>query len=264
LVLAGLLLAIAAPASAQPPALSSAVTRVRFPRSVECGSVFEASLTFANDGDVAWRSGEVALAAKGESDPFTLELRTSLPPGKEVLPGESHTFTLRLAAPEIAVAGAISDWRLVARDGSWFGGTASARVAVLCPARIDDAEIVSIELPAEVSCGRTYEGSVTLRNSGTTTWSDRDGYALEEVEGDEVFAPPRVALQQGVRVVPGAERSFPIAVRAPTGDGSFPMTWRMSRRGVGPFGPSLTQWVSVRCRSPGTPDQPGRPHAPAG
>ena len=38
---------------------------------------------------------------------------------------------------------------------------------------IDDAEIVSAELPLEVSCGRMYTGLVTVRNTGSTAWSGR-------------------------------------------------------------------------------------------
>jgi hypothetical protein len=256
-VLASLLLAFGEMAPAQPPAPSSVVTAVRFPRSVECGSAFEASLTFANDGDVPWRSGEVALGAVGDAGPFTQELRVALPAGEQVALGESHTFELRLAAPEIALPAAVSDWRLVTKDGAWFGGTASVGVRVTCPARIDDAEVLSAELPTDVSCGGTYEGSITVRNSGTTTWSGRDGYALEEVaEGDPVFAPRRLPLPERETVAPAAQRSFVVRLRAPCADGSFRTEWRMSRRGVGAFGASVTQWVRVRCPTPAASGPP--------
>jgi hypothetical protein len=252
-VVAVLTTVVAAAAARVPaqPTLSSAATAVRFPHSVECGAGFRASLTFANDGEVPWRWGEVVLRPLDDSDPFAPARRVPLPAGTEVEPGESHTFELRLTAPEIPLASAVSDWRLAAADGSWFGATASARLAVRCLARIDDSEVVSAVLPMDVACGRTYRGSVTVRNNGTTTWSGKEGYALQEIaEGDAVFAPRRVALPAEETIAPAGEWTFPIAVRAPARAGSFPMEWRLSRRGVGAFGASVKQWVMVRCPTP--------------
>jgi hypothetical protein len=242
---ASLWLALATLAAAQH---SSALSAASFPRSVECGAAFEAAITLENDGEVPWLSGEVALGAVGGSDPFTDRTRVPLPAGTEVAPGGSHRFELRLTAPEIGLSAATSDWRLVTRAGTWFGATASARVVVTCPARIDDAEIITADLPAEATCGVRYAGSLTVLNNGTTTWSGSGGYALEEVaEGEPGFAPRRFPLPAETSVPPATEHRFAISLRAPREAGSFATEWRMSRRGVGAFGASVTQWVAVRC-----------------
>jgi hypothetical protein len=247
---AAVLLAVGAafvPSAAGQAPPDASVAEARLPARLRCGQTFRAFVTMLNSGATTWTSAD-ALGAVGGEDAFTETVRVGIPTGVDVAPGERHTFRFLLTAPDIALPQARTAWRMVGEDGAAFGEAAAQAVAVECPPRIDDAELLEADLPARLTCAQIYPARITVRNTGSTRWSLRDGYSLGAVEGGEDFhAPARVSLPDGVVVPPADVHTFTAALVAPDAAGAYRVEWRMIRPGGGFFGPSVEQRVKVVC-----------------
>lgn len=114
---------------------------------------------------------------------------------------------------------------------------------------VDDAQIVAVDLPATLSCATTYRATVTVRNSGSATWSRPAGYKLGAVDDSDPFYGPdtRVWLPDGVSVAAGATYTFSFDLIAPAAAGRYVTDWRMVHEGVRWFGATTRREVSVRC-----------------
>jgi hypothetical protein len=116
----------------------------------------------------------------------------------------------------------------------------------------DAAQVVSDTLPTSLACGQTASASVTMRNTGNTTWRHygaRGGYKLGwgQDESDPLNSPWRIELPDGVTVPPGATYTFTWTLRAPPAPGSYVTDWRMVHEGVRWFGQTLSRTVTVSC-----------------
>lgn len=100
--------------------------------------------------------------------------------------------------------------------------------------------------PETMAVGERATVSVTMRNTGSETWTPGGGYFLGTVDSATTWLPTaRVALPAGSRVERGHEVTFAFEVVAPTTPGEYPFHWRMFRDG----GP----WFGDTTPYPGTP-----------
>lgn len=114
---------------------------------------------------------------------------------------------------------------------------------------LDDAEIVSVELPALLTCGESATATIVVRNVGTTTWTAEGGYGLGAVDdADPLSAAGRVALLAPVPPGGALELTFPLV--APSEPGSYLSDWRMVREHVAWFGAVASSVVEVECSEP--------------
>lgn len=106
---------------------------------------------------------------------------------------------------------------------------------------------VSQSAPTSMEAGGIYPVSVTMRNNGTTTWTNTDGngYKLgsQNPQDNTLWTGgTRVYLPSNVSVLPGAEYTFNFNVTAPYATGTYNFQWRMIQEGVqwfGDFTPNL-------------------------
>jgi RHS repeat-associated protein len=84
--------------------------------------------------------------------------------------------------------------------------------------------------------GQTYSVSVTLKNTGTTTWTAANNYKLgtQNPADNTTWGTSRVALTASV--APGAQYTFTYNVTAPATLGTHNFQWGMIREGTGWFG----------------------------
>jgi hypothetical protein len=117
------------------------------------------------------------------------------------------------------------------------------------PPKEDDSEVVTADLPAVLACGAGYQGSVTMRNTGTATWTRPAGYKLGAFGDADPFitGDPRVWLPEGVSVAPDATYQFPVNLTAPGSPGTYTTDWRMVHEGVQWFGAIAKKDVRVEC-----------------
>jgi uncharacterized repeat protein (TIGR01451 family) len=115
----------------------------------------------------------------------------------------------------------------------------------------NDASFVSQTVPATMVPGQTYNVSITMRNTGASTWTPDGDYQLasENPPDNQRWGVNRVNLNS--IVLPGADGTFSFTVTAPaTGAQSF--QWRMIQQGVERFG-ALTTNVNVQSANGAAP-----------
>lgn len=113
------------------------------------------------------------------------------------------------------------------------------------PPQVDDADFVSETIPdgTHFARGEEFIKQWTMRNTGTTTWSDGEGY-LWSWDGEESFsAPLETHLPAGVEITPGETYDWQVPMVAPESPGTYRGYWRMNHEGAGKFGDRV--WVEI-------------------
>ncbi|MHB8874112.1 MAG: DUF7910 domain-containing protein [Myxococcaceae bacterium] len=112
---------------------------------------------------------------------------------------------------------------------------------------------VSQEIPTSVQAGQELPVKVTVRNTGTATWSLAAGYFLgsEHPRDNTLWGDNRVYMAATDSVPPGASYTFSRTVRAPDVGGTHPMQWQMLQDQVEWFG-DATPLVNVLVECPAT------------
>lgn len=117
------------------------------------------------------------------------------------------------------------------------------------PTGVNSARIVSVSAPSTMLRGGSYVVSVTVENSGTTTWTRPMGYKLgsQNPQDNQTWGFGRVELGNAEAVLPGTQKTFEFVVTAPSGAGTYNFQWRMLREMVEWFGdPTTNRRVRVR------------------
>jgi hypothetical protein len=138
---------------------------------------------------------------------------------------------------------------------SWSdGGAASHSISTpginttyMASFRYNDAGFVSQSTPAgALKTGQKYNVSVTMRNTGTTTWTAANNYRLgsRNPQDNTTWGLSRVNLPASV--APGATVTFNFSVTSPA-RGDYNFQWMMVHDGVGWFG-ALTPNVVLKVR----------------
>lgn len=220
------------------------------PASMTCGESTTATIVLENTGSAVWREGQLYyLGARGGSDPFSPQQTYGLA-DPEVLPGETVSVDVQLNAGSAMSGTYTSDWGMY-HNGSGFGHAASSQVEVSCI--IDDATVVSHTIPAVMTCSETVNASLTMRNTGTTTWSYADGagYVLAAPTSDPLRpgAPYWFPLPSGVAVAPQQSYTWTVPLTAPEIPNPIGAvtSWRLLKTGSGNFGETLFGNVDIEC-----------------
>ncbi len=149
------------------------------------------------------------------------------------------------------------DYEVTATAGEATGIWERVRVRSHCDApavdfRLGDppagAAIVSAQLPTAAVRGGMMQVSITLRNTGQSTWRRRDGYCLRQGDEESPFftALPQVVLPPGEEVAPGEEYTFTFSVPVPDVCAFCHVSWQMSQEGgQGRFGEAREATISV-------------------
>jgi|GEM_PF-1178544 len=108
----------------------------------------------------------------------------------------------------------------------------------------NNASFVSQTVPATMVPGQNYSVTVTMRNTGASTWTPDGDYQLasENLPDNQRWGINRVNLT--TIVLPGSDATFSFTVTAPA-TGSHSFQWRMVQQGVERFG-SLSTNVNVQ------------------
>jgi hypothetical protein len=92
----------------------------------------------------------------------------------------------------------------------------------------NEASFVSQIVPQEMVAGQKYTISLSLKNSGTTTWTDGEKYALgSQSPQDNDLWGGRIFLDPEEKVLPGETKHFLFTITAPKESGEYMFQWRM-------------------------------------
>ena len=101
----------------------------------------------------------------------------------------------------------------------------------------DDAEFDGQDVPDTMVAGQKYDVSVSMKNTGTTTWSDGLGYRLgSQNPQDNTTWGGRAYIFSGKTVEPKKKITFGFTIAAPEKPGIYDFQWRMLREGQAWFG----------------------------
>jgi hypothetical protein len=116
--------------------------------------------------------------------------------------------------------------------------------------RVDDGHAVADTFPGTVETGQTLDVALTFENTGTTTWTAAEGYALGAENDQDPFADSRQNLASGDAVAPGQRKAFVFSIAAPLVPGVYTVRWRMLRDGGNRFGTLFQKQIVVNAAPP--------------
>ena len=204
------------------------------PTAVQPGQTFAVKITMYNAGSATWTSAnQYQLGSQNTQDNTTWELsRVNVP---SVVPGASVDLNFNATAPTIP--GTYNfQWRMVQNGTSWFGASTS-NVAITVGT--NDAAFVTQTVPTSMNSGQTYPVTVTMRNTGNTTWPAGTSYRLGAQNPTDNTTWTSGQITPSNSVAPGASVMFTFNVTAPASAGTYNFQWRMAQ-GNSWFGSATT------------------------
>lgn len=99
------------------------------------------------------------------------------------------------------------------------------------------AEFVAQEIP-ELNPGAAVNVSITMKNTGTTAWTNTANIKLGSIApvNNFTWGLNRVSLNEGDSILPGEEKIFAFEITVPDNDGIFVFQWQMVQEGEEWFG----------------------------
>ena len=241
-------------AGAPPAGDNAAFASQTAPAMLLAGQTNLVTVRMVNRGTTTWRAADhYFLGSMNPADNLIWGFnRVSL--SAEVAPGQTAAFHFEIVAP-LAAGSYGLQWQMT-REGRGFFGQPSSNASIrvlsaeapdraldrqsLPLARADpltnDAVFISQTVPTLLPIGGIAPVTITVRNTGTTTWNETARYRLCAINpiDNRTWAARRVFLRSPVP--PGASYTFSFPITAPTVAGSYNFQWMMLQEAVGRFG----------------------------
>ena len=193
-----------------------------------------------------------------------------------VAPNSEFTFQFDIVAPQ-SVGTKYFEAHMVEDGGSgWFGPAISIAINVTDVQQINDAKLISHNIPSSMMKGSTVTVQITMENTGTTTWTEdtvnhyrghrlaagtRDSGNPHNNEfmwknflyGGYAFSPLDARCFVSGSITPGSRFTFQFDIVAPTSTGTKYFEARMVEDGEGGggwFGPVIEIPITVTDTSP--------------
>ncbi|MFH1551059.1 MAG: NBR1-Ig-like domain-containing protein [Planctomycetota bacterium] len=213
------------------------------PSAMVAGQQYEVSITMENTGDTTWtESGWYRLGAIHTPAGLWNSGRVYLSGEESIAPDQQKTFTFTVTAPSTP-GNHNFQWRMVEDAVEWFGDyTTNVVVTVTAPS--NDADFISQNVPSSMTAGEDYWVTVTMENTGNTTWTKATWHRLGAQHSPSgLWNSGRVYLTESDYVAPDEQKTFIFQVTAPSTPGNYNFQWRMVEDGVEWFGDNTTNIV---------------------
>ncbi len=112
----------------------------------------------------------------------------------------------------------------------------------------NNSQYISNTIPSNMVGGKTYNVSVTMRNTGNSTWTKESYFKLMlDPNIASVWGTTDALLGNAESIAPGQAKTFQFSVTAPSSSGSYPCNWvmRVGATVYQPFGKICYKNVSV-------------------
>ena len=164
----------------------------------------------------------VLPAASGGDGGLTYALSPAPPDGVV------FTASTRVLAGMPTTAQGATKYAYTATDEDGDAATLSFTIEVEA-ASADDASSVSVSgVPSRMAAGASALVTVTMKNTGTTTWTPAGGYGLgSRSSGKDTWGSRRAPLSGSV--APNESYAFTFEITAPETTGSYTFSWGMVR-----------------------------------
>ncbi|MFZ2456212.1 MAG: hypothetical protein WAX07_07030 [Candidatus Altiarchaeia archaeon] len=211
------------------------------PTTMVAGRTYTVSVTMRNRGTTTWtRTGNYNLGSQNPQDTTLWGAnRAYLDAGDYIEPIDTDTKTFSFTVTAPTTPGTYNFQRSMVQDGvEWFGESTQNVVVQVVTALPNDAQYISQSVPSTMVKGQTYSASITLKNTGTNTWTAANQYVLgsQNPQDNGIWGTGRVGLASGDSIASGSSKTFSFNVVAPASPGTYDFQWRMLREGVEWFG----------------------------
>ena len=112
-----------------------------------------------------------------------------------------------------------------------------------------NAGLVTETIPSSMVQGESYNVSITLNNTGTTTWSSSGGFVLLGSSDAGLFGTAKVNMSPVITVLPGQKYVWNLTLKTPLTTGNYTVVYRMAK-GNTTFGDALSQKITVTGAAP--------------
>ncbi len=110
----------------------------------------------------------------------------------------------------------------------------------------DNAIVLANTIPSTQYAGEQITVTIKLKNTGASTWTPGALFELGAVnDSDPFFVGNRITLPAGTTVAPGGVHEFEFVMTAPASPGTYTTDLRMVHDGVGWFGETHAETVTV-------------------
>lgn len=210
------------------------------PSTMQAGQQYSVSLTMRNTGANTWTAAGYKLGVQNPPGNLNWGMRrVDLSGGDNIGTGQEKTFTWTVTAP--SAAGTYDfQWRMLNVGVEWFGELTQNVVVTVQgggPPLVNGAQFVSQSVPSQMEAGAQAQVSLTMQNTGTTTWTP-GSYQLgvQNPPGNLNWGMRRVDLNGGDSIAPGQQKTFTWTITAPAASGTFNFQWRMLNVAIEWFG----------------------------
>ena len=205
------------------------------------GQTYPVTVTMRNTGTTTWTGADgYRLGSQNPEDNFVWQAWRFAPPSA-VAPGQEVTFSFNVIAP--TTPGTYNfQWKMIQQGGTWFGAQ-SANVAV--KVGLNDAIFVSQSVPPLMTPGQTYPVTVTMKNTGGTTWTASNNYRLGSQNPQDNNTWQAWRFEPPSAIAPGQEATFSFNVTAPSTPGTYNFQRRMLQTTLEWFG-QLSTNLAIR------------------
>lgn len=226
------------------PSYNSQYVSDTIPDTMVAGQTYNVSMTFKNTGANIWTGLQnYRLGVLGWDAAFMSTNRVNLPTSASVYAYDTVTYNFALTAPSSG-GNFNTSWSMVQDGVTWFGQAVSKNILVLQPASPLSSAIISDTIPSNMEAGKVYDVSVTVKNTGSNTWSSANNYRLGVLGWNAPFMDTnRVLLPQATAY--NNTVTFNFKLKAPYKSGSYNTTWSMVQDGVAWFGQVLSKNINV-------------------
>jgi hypothetical protein len=133
-----------------------------------------------------------------------------------------------------------SDWylRLTGEASRMLRGDIELTETIPISPYPNTSKFISQDISTLMESGAKSTVSITMKNTGTTTWTKTAGYKLGSVDPEDnmIWGLNRVALEDGDAIAPGESKIFTFDIRAPIESNIYRFQWKMIREGEAFFG----------------------------
>jgi hypothetical protein len=218
---------------------NSQIVSQSVPANVQPGQPFNVNIKWNNTGTRAWNgSGGFRLGSQNPANNVVWGGNIVQLLGYIVQPGEALDLTFTAFAP-LAAGKYNFQWQCV-QDDVFFGQVSSnVSIQVGDGGGADNSAFVSESIAPSMTSGQSYAASITMRNTGATTWTVADyKIGTQNPQDNNVWGMNRLSLPGAV--APGGEVTVNFAVNAPVSAGTYNFQWQMIRLTSGFFGAMST------------------------
>jgi hypothetical protein len=109
-----------------------------------------------------------------------------------------------------------------------------------------NSEFVVINVPQNMIVNRTYDVSVTFKNTGTNTWTTPGGYKIvsQNPENNNTWSVQEATMDPDHYASTGMQNTFIFQITAPSTPGNYNYQWKM-KKGSTTFGEVSTNFVVI-------------------